>query len=623
MIARILPTPLALPDYDVAGGDPAFAGTTLTKICGATGTPTAIGGAWALDARQHYAKDQVWDDSQTLAWIEQKSTYPTKIILDALTWTPLVGNRGTTRVSKLLDSCSEVRWRPGYPGQMVGWVKTTQELIHFDPLTDVLHWRMHIPGDPSLGWLSEGTISDDGRWTVLATSMPTPQSSPGSTDYLIVVDMNDLQSGPPCDATMFTRAYPTTKGGVLGNVNISTRGNYVYGKLEGTPEYGFIWRVDKSTLTCVPQTMHVDGLRMFDAMGDREGWVACMSHADANELPDGTECIIGGVRDIESSNVATDADKKRLGSVITIDCETGLHTFIGPGTDHTNGVPVSGDQHSSGRAYKLRLAGKPAHLVTYASVRENAAHPDYALVDEIVLIPTDGSRNITRFGVTRTDDSYYRGEAHSCPSPDGSRVVYASNWMSNTPTPGSLTDIKAYCATEVPIVTTPPDAVPRYAVAKLSVDFAIVDSRGLIVHPDDLLRILNASPVPPTLTSHMERDLMSYPQVPYDPEKCGCFAHNMDQPFTVEAHGEHRIVFDCSYCGGFLQNYGMNILTDKRRIPEASLAVFDQNGVKIGVSGTPKNLVAIGTVPNGAIYTAVITGGGKREKLIIYAFGGI
>lgn len=459
-VARIQPTQLPIPAYLARQADPAFAGAALTRICGPTGTPIPIGGAWATDSRLHYSKDQPWDDGGNFVLLEQKSTEPTKLILDAHSWTPVIGSRNTTPVSPLLHACYECRWRPGHPGELVGWLKSTQELIIFDPLTDRVSWRVKIPGDPSLGWLSEGTISDDGRWTCFATSMASPQLS-GAKDYVQVIDLDQRRVGPPCDVTAFTKGVTdNTAHGLLGNVNISTRGNFIYCKMEGTPEYGFILAVDKPTLIATPQTMATDGLRMFQVQGNRAGWAACMSHADMNELPGGAECVIGGVRDFEDSNFGPLASeyKKRNGSVVAIDCATGRATFIGPGTDHTGGPRVAGDQHTSGRAYKLRQQGKPAHLVTYASVRESGGQ--LVLADEIVLLSTDGLRTLTRFGVTRTDDSSYRGEAHSCPSPDGRSVIWASNWQSNTSAPGpSLADVKSYCVSMAAVVVPPPPPV--------------------------------------------------------------------------------------------------------------------------------------------------------------------
>jgi hypothetical protein len=59
--------------------------------------------------------------------------------------------------------------------------------------------------------------------------------------------------------------------------------------------------------------------------------------------------------------------------------------------------------------------------------------------DEIIAVKLDGSGVVERFGTTHTDPKgCYRCEAHPAPSPDGSRVVFASNWGGG--------DIAAYVA---------------------------------------------------------------------------------------------------------------------------------------------------------------------------------
>jgi hypothetical protein len=113
----------------------------------------------------------------------------------------------------------------------------------------------------------------------------------------------------------------------------------------------------------------------------------------------------------------------------------------------------------------------------------------------------------------------------------------------------------------------------------------------------------------------------------YDPERCDAFEYNMDPPFTVEAHGTWKKTIDCSYCGGYIQNYQISLMTDKRAVPKATIKVFDQTGKQVGTGGGtgPKDnkFVNIGTVPADAIYTVVVTGGDKRERLIIYCSGGM
>jgi hypothetical protein len=101
-----------------------------------------------------------------------------------------------------------------------------------------------------------------------------------------------------------------------------------------------------------------------------------------------------------------------------------------------------------GRVVKVRLRdGRVTPLtdpkneasVAHVSTR-NLARPGWAYVsffrqpgkkhsDEIIAVKLDGSGAFERFGTTHTDPKgCYRCEAHPAPSPDGRRVVFASNW---------------------------------------------------------------------------------------------------------------------------------------------------------------------------------------------------
>lgn len=414
-------------------------GSTVTRICADAGTPMANGGTWAKDSRHHYSKDQPWDDSERYVWIEQKSTYPSKIILDATTWKPIAGNTGTANNISRLAECTEVRWRPGYPGQMVGWNKNRKEIIIFDPIRNVELWRKNIViGDPGFGWISEGTISDDGRYTVMGTHWPSPQTT-GRQDTLVMIDLSARTIGPYVPHSM---PYKTGRGGEVGNINISASGAYVMVKYASTPEYARIYHrgyglfpdmFGINTLQLRPQIMHKDGLRMKETQGDQYGWIACMSHADMNMDTRLRDVVVGGIRDAAYSNTCSEFEKANQGRVIMIDLATGLHTHISAGRQWT-GQDEAADQHTSGRAYKMR----GWHLVTYED-------SPGMFSDELVGYRLDGTRTMRRWCRTRTDDSNYRGEAHGVPNPSFTKVMFASNWQLDCgPCGPSKDDVKAY-----------------------------------------------------------------------------------------------------------------------------------------------------------------------------------
>lgn len=89
-------------------------------------------------------------------------------------------------------------------------------------------------------------------------------------------------------------------------------------------------------------------------------------------------------------------------------------------------APYGEGQHAS-----IRNINRPGWVfVTYSgSYAEIAAHPDWApFYSEVVALRTDGSGQIRRIVQTRSAKGDYWSEAHGSPSPDGSQVIWSSNW---------------------------------------------------------------------------------------------------------------------------------------------------------------------------------------------------
>lgn len=469
-------------------------GTELRRVTGITGQPIGPAmGLWGRDARHHYSKDQAWNHDETMLWIEQRSASPGKMLLDANTFAPIVTSSQASATAKMLAASYEVRWLPGEPRQMVSWMSKESALVVWDVVTGERLRTIPVPtpvGAPKFGWLSEGTISDDGQWTALATSWPSPKTT-GARDVVVLVNLKTGDVGAPCDVSGFTTKYANTSGGVLGNINISTRGNFVYCKLEGTPEYGFILRADHATLGLAPRPMSALGLRSDETKADALGWVACMSHADMNEMG-GREVVVGGLRNANTSNGCSDAEKDRLGGYVAIDCATGAHVHVSRGSLELAGLKEAGDQHGSGRCYRRRTEGRGNwHLFTYACAAET--HGQYT--DELVLVNLD-TRECERFGVTRTNDTAdYRAEAHGCPSPTGAAVIFASSWSGAGAMPqAEAGERKAFVYSKGAAVPVPAP-VARYALRNGQSDGVIEDTKtGRFVILRDLLPWLEANP---------------------------------------------------------------------------------------------------------------------------------
>jgi hypothetical protein len=79
----------------------------------------------------------------------------------------------------------------------------------------------------------------------------------------------------------------------------------------------------------------------------------------------------------------------------------------------------------------LRAAGRKGWaVVTYeGDPVEVAKHPDWApYARQIIAVALDGSGDVRVLANTNNDSVTYESEAHGSPSPDGSQIIWSSNW---------------------------------------------------------------------------------------------------------------------------------------------------------------------------------------------------
>ncbi len=116
-------------------------------------------------------------------------------------------------------------------------------------------------------------------------------------------------------------------------------------------------------------------------------------------------------------------------------------------------VGVSKSKPDSGRVIKRRLSNGHVTVLTprgYAShtSTRNLRRPGWAYVtyqhpgptwppfwDEVIAVKLDGSLTVERIAHLHTNKIDYLTEAHAVPSPDGRRVLWASDWESSTGRP--------------------------------------------------------------------------------------------------------------------------------------------------------------------------------------------
>jgi len=449
-------------------------GTKITRVTGDTGTTIPyLGGTWAKCSRHHYSKDQPWnDDSSLLYLIQRKAADGTKvpdnspdlIILDGSTYTPLFGNKNTTHNLDILSRCigganGEFRWRPTHPTQCVMWNSASQLLTVVELLSQTIVWQVHIPhacndnslssaavprGSESFGMLGEGNLSFDGRYLVLCSHWWKPAQQ-GIVDEFCVVDLDAKVVGPMNQVPMTAALAATGDYGDIDWASISPSGKYVVVKFSSTsnPEYARCWKVNASTLVASQSLYDAGDNPLFSNALDVHGWLATMGHADMTTDPSPevltgeTDVYVGKCKDPSYSNHCSSADFAALGPMITQGLEKGTHHHDSLGTTGLSGAHLNEPRHTSCRCYKDPLHALVTHYV-------NASNK---LSDELVFWQLDSSDAfISRIATTRSDDSVgFVCEAHGVPSPDGRKVMFASNWQLNAnPAYPDKYDVKAY-----------------------------------------------------------------------------------------------------------------------------------------------------------------------------------
>jgi Tol biopolymer transport system component len=96
-----------------------------------------------------------------------------------------------------------------------------------------------------------------------------------------------------------------------------------------------------------------------------------------------------------------------------------------------DGAVTSLAPYGEGQHVSLRAVTSPRWaFVSYGGhPAEVASHPEWApFAQEVIALPLDGSRPARRIAQTRNAHHDYWSETHASPSPDGSQVIWSSNW---------------------------------------------------------------------------------------------------------------------------------------------------------------------------------------------------
>jgi hypothetical protein len=362
------------PDYLQPITDPTF-GTKITRIVGNPGDPIPhlSGVAWPADQERHeYSKISVWNCDQSMMYLNR--VYP-NLWLDGNTYQVLF-----TRTK---------------PGENVLWSHTEPNMMyHTGPSVNCYlgKWDVVKNVDSNLvdlraySYCTFGESEGNFTWDGSKVAIYGLRISDGK--YVIfVVDVVKRTKGPDINAPVDFLGRPN-----LDNCTLSPRGTYIIGN--DNYDHLQVWRATDGTLVW------------------SESQYGVPSHFDTQIDQNGDE-VIAGVTKTSISGVANS------GIVIKRKLSDGTITAL------TKSGYAS---HTSGR--NLRRPGWV--FVTFEEVYN--VYPPYT--NEIDAVKLDGSRvericNIRDNNATFQGDTYV-DESHGCPSPDGLRIIFASDWNKGT-----------------------------------------------------------------------------------------------------------------------------------------------------------------------------------------------
>ncbi len=405
---------VAKPAYGVPFVDSRF-GTRVIRIVGNENQaltydgPPSGSGTWSEDARQHYQKDQPWNADGTLISLENKGAHlPSMIYLDGDTYKPRY---------KGITGQQDDRWHPKLANIRINGHGTLLEWVEATTNTRVRTWT--LPFSAEYMGSGEGNPSFDGRFVVMASS--------GGTSMCVV----DMDPQPPFDPYPNKRIGPTYTGAPVSGyrydwASVSPSGKYVVVAYdEPNTDHLRLFDVNQDTLAISIRPTPPGSLRCTNASpcsgeAAADGWIYHLGHADMtlNPFDANEDVIVGQIRNGKYCP-QTNNEGVALGSVVMVRLKDNkvIRATI-PGNE-------ADAQHISTRSYN-----RPGWA--YVSYKRNEG--GYRFRDEIIAVKLDGSGTVERYAHTHSNPNSpycYRCEVHGVPSPDGRRVIFASDWTIN------------------------------------------------------------------------------------------------------------------------------------------------------------------------------------------------
>jgi hypothetical protein len=456
------------PAYLTPTTDPTF-GTTITRIANDPGqslTTTNVGtGTWGTLARHVYAKIEPWNSNGTLLAIANVggTNGPRQLYLDGSTYQVQYGKPANYFPR-------DDRWNPSplHPDERIAVMTGGTTLEWYNVVTQQVtrSWTLPFAVD-SIG-SGEGNPSNDGRYVLLSENDPTTDAY-----RMFMVDMDNGRIGPAYNLATDGQMQP---GWGIDWVSVSSSGKYavVMYAYNGIDNALRVFDINPNTLALTPHSMTTTYPGMVGRPQD--GFIYGLGHADLAIDPfDGNQDVIVGTENCGN-----------VGSYVP-----GIHTV--------NGAPVGQVimvRLSDGQATSLddpRNEAGPAHIST-----RNVDRPGWAYIsfyygtkgavggarfaDEIVALKLDGSGSVERLAYEHSDFSVgYYAYPMAVPSPDGTRVVFASNWAhdgNGVPTDYQdyVVDFRSLIDTVAPSSSVA--ALPEFSPATFTVSWSGSDNSG-------------------------------------------------------------------------------------------------------------------------------------------------